>query len=420
MKIGHEQNLARLRMHSLRFLPLLLSLLLTVSCTRVQEPPVATPPVHVLTTDDPVVLDESQKKRMHLSMAQVAVKTVPIVIESTGTVRNNPNMSTSVISLLPGRIEQVWAQLGDPVKKGEKLAEIRSDEVGQIQSDLLNQLLDLEAERKQAELKETFASKQYERKKVLLESKIAARVEVEEAENMLEQAKAEVHATDDKRRAYIASSKERLKLYGVPEGVIDEVERTKQIQFRFNITAPRTGVVAARDCDQGELVQSGKALFVISDTSHIWVVANVLEDQLRFVRKGLPATVSVESLPGETFHGLIDFIDAAVDDHTRTLGVRATISNEKFRLKPEMFARLSIQTGSATALTVPSQAIQKIGDSTVVYLEEKPGSFRERKITIGRNLGSDYEVLSGLKAGDRVVVHGSLQLLGEELQRLSK
>ncbi|MBX9568210.1 MAG: efflux RND transporter periplasmic adaptor subunit [Candidatus Obscuribacterales bacterium] len=381
------------------------------------EPVAEKPPV---SSDEPITLDPSEIQKIQLSTETVASHTLPIEIDVTGIIRKNPNLSTNVISLLPGRIEDVWVQHGDSVKKGKALAKIRSDEVGQIQTDLLASLLDLEAERKQAELKETFAQKQFDRKKVLFESKIAARVEVEEAENALEQAKAEVHATEDKRSAFIASSKERLKLYGIPEDVIDKVEKTRKIQYIFDLTAPRDGIVTERDADPGELVTSGKSLFTISDLSSVWLVANVLEDQVRFVKVGLPVRVAVESLPGEKFSGTLDFVDSHVDGHTRTLAVRATIQNAGVRLKPEMFTRLHIQTGTAHALTVPHGAVQKIGDSTVVYIAQSDGRFRERKITTGRHLGDAVEVLAGLHPGDKVVVRGSLQLLGQALQRMNQ
>lgn len=381
------------------------------------EDPVLEKP-HV-STDEPLSLDPAEIRKIQLSTQTVKSQTLPIEIDVTGIIRKNPNLSTNVISLLPGRIEDVWVQHGDYVKKGKPLAKIRSDEVGQIQTDLLASLLDLEAERKQAELKETFAQKQFDRKQVLFDSKIAARVEVEEAENALEQAKAEVHATEDKRTAFIASSKERLKLYGIPEEVIDRVEKTRKIQYIFDLTAPRDGIVTERDADPGELVTSGKSLFTISDLSSVWLVANVLEDQVRFVKKGLPVRVAVESLPGEVFNGVLDFVDSHVDSHTRTLAVRATIQNQSVRLKPEMFTRLHIQTGTVHALTVPLGAIQKIGDANVVYIALPDGRFRERKISTGRHLGEAAEVLSGLQSGDKVVVRGSLQLLGQALQRMN-
>ena len=411
---------------SARIMMLSGTVLLLSSCNMLPELKVpeanTAPPVektHV-SSDEPLSLDPSELQKIGLSTQTVTSHTLPVEIDVTGIIRKNPNLSTNVISLLPGRIEDVWVQHGDVVKRGKALAKIRSDEVGQIQTDLLASLLDLEAERKQAELKEAFAKKQYDRKQVLFESKIAARVEVEEAENALEQAKAEVHATEDKRIAFTSSSKERLKLYGIPEDVIDKVEKTRKIQYIFDLTAPRGGIVTERDADPGELVTSGKSLFTISDLSSVWLVANVLEDQVRLVKVGLPVRVAVESLPGEKFQGILDFVDTHVDSHTRTLAVRATIHNPGVRLKPEMFTRLHIQTGSAHALTVPLGAIQKIGDSSVVYIAQSDGRFRERKITTGRHLGAAVEVLSGLHPGDKVVVRGSLQLLGQALQRMNE
>lgn len=368
----------------------------------------------------PLVCRKRNKQKIGITTETVAVRTLPIVSEATGTVRANTNLTTPVISLAPGRVEEVLVQPGDHVSKGQILAKIRSDEVAQIQTELLTRLLELKSERRHASLKLALAQKVYDRKAKLLDEKIAAKADVDQAESELEQAKEEVLATDEKQQTLIISTKERLRLFGTSTKLVDSVVQSRHIQLVFEITAPRSGIVTDRDCDPGELVESGKALFSVADLSHVWLVANVLENSVRFVKTGLPVKVVVDSLPDESFPGVLDFVDSKVDAQTRTLPVRATIENHSLRLKPEMFARLSVQVGETTALMVPEPSVQKAGETYLVYVDEPGDFYLEKKVKIGQTTGGYVEILSGLKPHDKVVVNGSLQLLGESLQRVTQ
>ncbi len=375
---------------------------------------------HVLGPSDPIGLSKAQQAKIGITTETVAVKTLPIVSEATGTVRADTNLTTPVISLAPGRIEEVLVQPGDQVTKGQVLAKIRSDEVAQIQGELLTRLLELKSEKRHATLKLALAQKVFDRKNKLLEEKIAAKADVDQAESDLEQAKEEVLATDEKQQTLIISTKERLRLFGTSTKLVDDVVKSRHIQLVFEITSPRSGIITDRDCDPGELVEGGKALFSVSDLSKVWLVANVLENSLRFVKKGLPVKVLVDSLPDESFPGVLDFVDSKVDAQTRTLPVRATIDNRSLRLKPEMFARLSVQVGETTALMVPEPAVQKAGETYLVYVDEPGDFYLEKKVKIGKTTAGYVEILSGLKPNDKVVVNGSLQLLGESLQRVTQ
>ncbi len=403
---------------------LLLSFIFLTGCSATDTAAVLkhgdAPATHAANTSDPIALSKTQQRKIGITTEVVAVKTLPIVSEAAGTVRANTNLSTPVISLTPGRIEEVLVQPGDHVKMGQVLAKIRSDEIAQIQSDLLTKLLELQSERRHAILKVALAQKVFERKNKLLEEQIAAKADVDQAESDLEQAKEEVLATDEKQQTLIISSKERLRLYGTSTTLVDSVVKSRHIQLVFDITAPRSGIITDRDCDPGELVEGGKALFAVSDLSKVWLVANVLENNLRFVKKGMPVTVLVDSLPDEKFPGVLDFVDSKVDAQTRTMVVRVTIDNQAQRLKPEMFARMSVQVGATTALMVPEPSVQKAGETYLVYVDGPGDTYLEKKVTPGRTTGGYVEILSGLHPHDKVVVNGSLQLLGESLQRATQ
>ena len=402
---------------------LLLAAILTLpltACTEVPSAPAASKSTHNVDSSEPIDLTHAQQEKIGLTTESVAVKTLPIISEATGTVRADTSLTTPVISLAPGRIEEVLVQPGDQVKKGQVLATIRSDEVAQIQSELLTHLLELRSERRMAVLKQNLAQKVFDRKLKLLEEKIAAKADVDQAESELDQAKEEVLATDEKEQTLIISSKERLRLFGSSPKLVDSVVKTRHIQLVFDIVSPRTGIITERECDPGELVEGGKNLFSVSDLSRVWLVANILENNMRFVQKGMPVKVMVDSLPDETFAGTLNFVDSKVDAQTRTLPVRATIDNSSPRLKPEMFARMSVQVGQTTALMVPEPSVQKAGETYLVYVDGPGDTYLEKKVKTGKTTGGYVEILSGLKPNDKVVVNGSLQLLGESLQRFTQ
>jgi cobalt-zinc-cadmium efflux system membrane fusion protein len=378
------------------------------------------PSHHVALVTDPIGLSKAQQHRIGITTEKVVMKTLPIVTEATGTVKANTNLTTPVISLTPGRVEEVLVQPGDQVKSGQVLARIRSDEIARIQTELLSALLELKTEKHHAALKVQLAQKVFDRKAKLLEEMIAAKADVDQAESDLLQAKEEVTATAEKEDTLVESAKERMRLFGASPAVIDGVVKSRHIKLVFDLTAPRSGIITERDCDPGELVEGGKALFSVSDLSRVWLVANVLENNLRFVKKGLPVKVMVDSLPDESFPGVLDFVDSKVDAQTRTLSVRATIDNSSFRLKPEMFARLSMQVGSTTALMVPEGSVQKVGEASLVYVDGPGDTFLEKKVKTGQTAAGFVEVVSGLHQNDKVVVNGSLQLLGQSLQRMTE
>lgn len=367
-----------------------------------------------------LVLADGELARLSLTEAVATVQSMPVKLSLAGTIQANPNLTTPVASLVPGRIESVRVQQGDLVKKGDILARIRSDEVGELESDYLSRLVDFDAERKEAQVQVALKEKIYNRRKVLLDEKIAARSEYELSESELEQARLDLTAVDDKRQALYRSTRERISLFGLPESELIRLNRTRTIQAIFDFGSPRRGIVIGRDADVGQMIESGKTLFQVSDLSKVWVVAQVFEKDVRFVKKGLQVDVEVESFPGEKFFGTVDFVGAQIDPQTRTMPIRATIANPAIRLKPEMFARIVVKTGTATGLVVPRAAVQQIGEVSVVYIAADKNHFDERQVKTGQAVGDLIEIIDGLKPGERVVVNGSLQLLGQAVRRLNQ
>lgn len=365
-------------------------------------------------------LTEREEQRLGLTTAVAQTRAVPLEVALAAVVEANTYLTTPVMSLVPGRVEEVLFRVGDPVTKGQVLARLRSDVVGQIEAELLKQSLELEAERIQLHVQLELAQKVFDRRKLLYEEKIGSRADFEVAQSELQKTRGALEALEAKRQALIAATREHLSLFGIPVDETDRVLRTRAVKHVFDVRSPRTGIVTARDVDPGEMIDASKELFVVTDIASVWVTAQVFERDVRAMKSGLPVKVSVESFPGAVFHGTLDFVGTTVDPQTRTLPVRATVANPQLRLKPQMFARMTVRTATVRALFVPNPSVQKIGETNIVYVVTGKNEYMERKVKVGPTIDAYTEILEGLRAGERVVVNGSLQLLGQELQRLNK
>lgn len=367
-----------------------------------------------------ITLTPEQLKELSLTTAVVEQHKVPKEVLLTGQVETNSNLTTPVISLVPGRIEQVFCQQGDIVKKDQRLAFVRSDEIAQIEAALLKDVLDFDADMQQAKVSSDLAEKVYSRHTQLFKEGISARADLENAESAYEKAKVELRTLSEKRSAVVTSVRERLRLYGVDKDELDRVLTTKKIDDDFYLEAPRAGIITVRNIDVGQLVDNVKELFVVTDLKQVWLTAQAFEKDIHYIKTGQPVKVTVNSYPEREFHGKVDYTGAILESDTRTMPVRATVQNEDIVLKPEMFANMRVVIGQTEALSIPMEAVRKTGEASVAYVVHGPNQFEERKIEVGRKLGPKLEVLKGLKRGEVVVVRGSLQLQGQILKQIER
>lgn len=357
-------------------------------------------------------LTKSQLQKIGLTTCPVSYQTLPVELILEGEVKENDYQTTPVLSMVPGRVEDVDVQVGDMVKKGQILTTVRSDEVAKLESELLEKVMILEADMEQAKVKFSLAKKQYERNKLLYGEGIAARSNLEMSEGEFEEARVLVKNLQDKMNSVVVSTKERLRLFGIMPKEVDEVLKTRKIDDVFNIVAPRSGTLIERQVDVGQLVDSSNKLFEISDLSTVWMFAQVFEKDIRYVKRQQPAVVIVDSFQEQTFHGVVDNVGNIMDPKTRTLPIRATVDNRMDLLHPNMFGKMVVRTATKNALVIPAEAVQKVGEAHLAYVQKSPDTFEERKIQVGPVYAGKNEVLSGLKPGEVVAVKGSLELEG--------
>ena len=213
----------------------------------------------------------------------------------------------------------------------------------------------------------------------------------------------------------VASARQRLALWNLPEEDIRALEDTRQAPEVVTFRSPVTGFVIEKAALQGMRVMPGQMLYKVANLSKVWVEAEVYEQEIALARVGQRATVRLDAYPGETFQGRAVYIYPFVEENTRTVKVRFEFGNPRGRLKPGMYANVELQGRDATGLTVPANAILNSGTDQVVFVAQGDGYFTPRPVKIGRNLGDRIEVLQGVKDGEQVAT-GATFFLDSESQ----
>lgn len=213
----------------------------------------------------------------------------------------------------------------------------------------------------------------------------------------------------------VASARQRLKLMGVKDEQIDGMEKAGQPNIRLPIYTPLSGIVIEKMVLDGQYVNTGDPLFNIADLSTVWVEVEVYENEFPFIKVGQAVDIVSQSYPGKTFRGRVAFIYPFLDPKTRTVKARAEIPNPGLKLKPDMFVNATVKAPLGSSIVVPVSAVMDTGQRQVVWVEMKPGMFEPRDVKVGTRVGDNVQILSGLKAGEKVASSGGY-LIDSEAQ----
>jgi Cu(I)/Ag(I) efflux system membrane fusion protein len=226
-------------------------------------------------------------------------------------------------------------------------------------------------------------------------------------------------ATSDRaaqaREASLRGAEQKLRNLDLPDAAIAELKRTGEPVMSFDWPSPVAGFVLAKGAIEGQKVKAGDELFRIADLGHMWVVADVPEQDIGLVSVGLPVKVSFRAYPGRTFEGKVTFILHELDAATRTAKVRIEIDNAEHLIKHEMYADVVIEAGAEgeARVTVPRSAVIDSGHRQVVIIERGEGRFDPRPVKLGLSGDGYVEVKEGIAAGDRVVVSANFLIDAE-------
>jgi cobalt-zinc-cadmium efflux system membrane fusion protein len=340
-----------------------------------------------------------------LKLGTVKLMTFYPEVEAEGRIAIDQDHTTPVYSSFSGRVVKVVAEPGEVIAQGAPLLEVDSSELVQGTDKFIAALSQREtalAKLKLAEISEKREHALYLAKGTALKT--------------WQKSEADLAAARDRLRIAeiaVASAPQDLRILGIPPQEIATIERAPPQDadpFAW-VRAPISGTVIARKVGPGQYLPSGSshAVFTIGDLSTVWLVAQVRESDAPLVRVGQQVQVRVLAYPGRTFDAKISWIASSIDPKTHCLPVRADVRNPGNALKSGMFARFRIITGLAGKTpAVPREAIILRGSSERVWLLKPDGVLAARAIRTGGVRDGRAEVLSGLKAGDRVVTSGSL------------
>ncbi len=352
---------------------------------------------------DPNVLTLSADavKYARLQYAEVVEEQISIPLTVTGHVAINEDRTVRVGSLFSARILEVPVKVGDRVREGQALAKLHTHEVHEAQAEFAK----AQAELRQRKTESDHAKSMLDRAERLHQSKALSQYELEKA-----------------RVEYKASMDETARAEAELDRAIGHREHlglpaTLGADERVLVKSPAAGVVMKREVTPGASVNPGDNLFLISDLSSVWVMAEAPEKNLSALKIGSPVEIKVAAYPDESFKGRIARLGNTLNAETRTIEVRCLVDNRSGKLKPEMYASISISPATAAdkrpALMVSSAALQEMDGQTVVFVVRGENQFEKRVVKIERKQGEMVEVLSGLSRSERVVTAGSFQLKSE-------
>ena len=211
-----------------------------------------------------------------------------------------------------------------------------------------------------------------------------------------------------------AAVREKLSNWRISASLMDRIVASGKPLQSFPITADVSGVVTEKLVELGDYVERGMPLYTVSDLSKVWVLFDVYESQMPFVREGSKIEFTIASLGGETFEGVISFVDPLLNNRTRVATARVEVDNRDGKLKPEMFASGVVKTNIGEAdsqeIVVPKSAVLWTGKRSLVYVKEDLGNnvgFTLREVVLGPSLGDTYVIEEGLAEGEEIVVNGT-------------
>jgi len=315
-----------------------------------------------------VEITPEQQQLIGVKTVKVSLKPLQKVIRTVGRIEADERKQATVNTKIEGWIEKLYVDYtGRYVKKGEPLAEIYSPELLATQQEFLGVL--------------KWATQPGDKKK---DDTLGLMI-----------------AKD--ANAALDAARERLRLWDISEAQIKHIEQTRKAVRTLTLYSPVSGFVTQKMAVQGMKVMPGEKLFDIADLSTLWIIADIYEYELSFVRVGQPARITLSYFPGRELSSQIDYIYPTISADTRTTKVRLTLPNPGGRLKPQMFTNVEIRINLGKRLVVPESAVIDTGTGQVVYVDRGNGAFEPREVQLGLRADNAVEVLRGLKAGEKVV-----------------
>ncbi len=322
-----------------------------------------------------VAIDARRQQLIGVRTARAERRDAALDVRANGVVAFDETRQTEISSKLDGWVRDLKANYtGMPVRKGDTLFTLYSPELLATENELI----------------------------------VALRGQQQAQQSTLPE-------TREHADRLIQAVRERLTFWDVSVAEIREMERRGRALGVTAFVSPASGIIVEKAVVEGMRVSAGERLFRLADLSSVWIEADVYERDLAAVRVGQAASVTLDAYPGETFRGRVAYLYPSVAEQTRTLKIRLELENPRGRLRPGMYAAVTLAGSSSTALVVPADAVVDSGTEQVVFVTAGDGYFEPRAVRTGRRLGEGVEIVEGLDEGE-VVAAGATFFLDSESQ----
>jgi RND family efflux transporter MFP subunit len=306
----------------------------------------------------------AQQAKPQVKIAKVTSEDIPQTETYTATVESD--VKNNIAPNTPFRIEKIYVDVGDQVRKGQVLVQLDASNLQQLKLQVENQKIE------------------FNRTSQLYQVGGASKAEYDNAKLQLD----------------VLST------------------QLRQLMQNTQLVAPISGVVTARNYDSGDMYSNANPILTIEQTNPVKVMVNISEVYYKQVFKGMPVDIELDAYEGETFYGKVTIVYPTVDQSTHTFPVEVTISNPGQKVRPGMFARATVNFGDKNHVLVPDEALVKqIGAGDRYVYVYKGGKVSYNKVELGKHIGEKYEILSGVNPGDDVVIAGQSRLAnGKEVE----
>lgn len=204
-------------------------------------------------------------------------------------------------------------------------------------------------------------------------------------------------------RSLLEATRRRLLLLDITEEQIRALEKTGKVQKSLTIYSPATGHVIQKNAFENMYVTPDMNVYTVADHSRIWAKVEIYENEIPYISEGQAAVMTVPASPGESFRGKVSYVYPHLDARTRTMKARLEFPNPDLKLKPGMYANIDLRVPLGRLLAVPYSAVLRTGTRDLVFVDLGNGQLQLRRVEIGAKAGDYYEVLKGLRAGEKVI-----------------
>jgi cobalt-zinc-cadmium efflux system membrane fusion protein len=350
------------------------------------------------TPANPLEITPSDTIRKDLTVEAATVAEVGASLSVAARIDFDETRITRVGSPVMGRIASLYVREGEEVKKGQLLATLSSTGLSEAQLTLLK-----------TTSQRQLAQRAVERARTLLDAGVIGAAEVQRREAELSQSASEVDAARD-----------QLALLGMLPESIDELVKTRRINSATRVIASMDGVVLDRKITLGQVIQPADTIFEIADLTHLWLLADVPEQNAGRLQEGQLVEASIGALPNLTLRGKLAFISHTVNPETRTVRVRMELPNPRARYKPAMLATMLLKEHTEKRTVVPVAAVVREENAEHVFVQRAPGTFVLRPVSLGDEFDGRRVLLEGLQPGEQIVTAGAFHLNNERRRRAQR